>query len=251
MIASKPADPDGHVHQPAAKGAPVGVGDHQADAPAHRRRDARLKRRAEASGSRGSRITAPSGVLEASMPALAHTNPWWVSQITVAPRWRTTRRLSERIRAHSAGSLPVCSASAQRVGAGHDRRQSARCAPRPCSRPSGPPSRRRPGTTPSARARSASIPARSSPGATSGSADSGQILRGRSRPRAGWRSPGARTPRGWRRLVGGHQGGQVARRVDVESHARQRPGARGAAAAAPPGPCGAPASRGRAGAPAP
>ena len=44
------------------------------------------------SGSRGRSTRYPSGTFDASMPALAHTNPWWVSQMRVPPRRRTIRR---------------------------------------------------------------------------------------------------------------------------------------------------------------
>ena len=62
-------------------------------------------RRAEASGSTGSSTTDPSATFDWSIPALAQTKPWWVSQITVPPRRRTIRRLSARISSHSSGRL--------------------------------------------------------------------------------------------------------------------------------------------------
>ena len=57
--------------------------------------DAARSARAEPSGSTGSRTSSPSsGALEASTPALAHTKPWWVRQIS-----------TPRVGAHELGRL--------------------------------------------------------------------------------------------------------------------------------------------------
>ncbi len=58
--------------------------------PGAARRPSRM-RRAERSASRGSRVTYPSGTLERSTPALAHTKPAAVSAMTSSPRRRRTR----------------------------------------------------------------------------------------------------------------------------------------------------------------
>ena len=51
-------------------------------------------RRADASGSSGSRATVPGGVLELSTPAAASTRPCLVSTILAGPRWATSRTVS-------------------------------------------------------------------------------------------------------------------------------------------------------------
>ena len=61
--------------------------------PARARTPSRM-RRAERSGSTGSRAAQPSSTLERSTPALAHTKPWAVSVITRSPRRRSTRTVS-------------------------------------------------------------------------------------------------------------------------------------------------------------
>ena len=193
MTARKPATPIATLTRPRRKARPwVSVTTTPTRPPTAAAIGA-CRRRAEASGSVGSSTTEPSATFEESMPALAQTKPWWVSQITVPPRRRTIRRLSERISSQSAGVLPVSSASARAAGPG---RTSASTTRRPSALLTTfwATIRTSPGTTPSAPARAASIPARSSPGRTSGRADSGQSLRGRSRPRACRRSPGARRP---------------------------------------------------------
>ena len=105
----------------------------------------------------------PSGAFEESIPALAQTKPWWVSQITVPPRRRTIRALSERISSHRAGSLPVSWARA-RAGAPGRMPASSTIRPSALLTTFWATITTSPGTTPSAAARAESIPARSSPG---------------------------------------------------------------------------------------
>ena len=154
------------------------------------------------------------------MPALAQTKPWWVSQISVAPRRRTIRRLSERISSHRAGALPGLIGQRERLGPGHhvgqrddpplrlahhlvgdDQDVAGHDALAPCPR------------------RRASRPGRRR-ATTSGSADSGQILRACSRrPAARPTSRRAQASRVAHWPSAGHQCDQVGRGVDVERQA--------------------------------
>ena len=97
-----------------APGAAEAVGDRSTPTRGAARRaaiSARI-RRAEASGSSGSRQTvSASGRLELSMPALAQTKPCLVSTIRTPRSARSTSALSSRISSTSAGSLPSTAAS--------------------------------------------------------------------------------------------------------------------------------------------
>ena len=172
------------------------------------------------------------------MPALAQTKPWWVSQITVPPRRRTIRRLSERISSQSAGVLPVSSASARAAGPG---RTSASTTRRPSALLTTfwATIRTSPGTTPSAPARVGEHP-----GEVVAGPDLGE---GRQRPEPQRALPASSVPaissaRAGRqrraRPAARHQGRQVARGVDVEGqggalaehHRQAAPGGLGAVA---------------------
>ena len=65
--------------------------------PSRRPRVARI-RRADRSGSTGSRAAVPAATLERSTPALAQTKPWAVSVISSSPRRRSTRTASDSTR---------------------------------------------------------------------------------------------------------------------------------------------------------
>ena len=119
------ADRDLGLAQP--PGAAEAVGDRRP--PTRRRAAAAISarmRRAEASGSSGSRQTVSgSGRLEVSMPALAQTKPWRVSTIRTPRSARSTSRLSSRISSTRAGSLPSTAASRRASAPGIDRGEPA------------------------------------------------------------------------------------------------------------------------------
>ena len=83
-------------------------------------------RRAEASGSSGSRQTVSgSGRLELSMPALAQTKPCRVSTIRTPRSARSTSLLSSRISSTKAGSLPSAAARRRASPPGQHRGEAA------------------------------------------------------------------------------------------------------------------------------
>ena len=112
-------DAKGDVHEPAPKGPPVGIGHDHADAAADRRADGAPGSGAPTGPSPLAESTAvPAAVFEVSIPALAQTKPWCVSQMSVAPRRRTIRADSAQDQLAQRGSLPVRSASARARGVG-------------------------------------------------------------------------------------------------------------------------------------
>src|SRR4051812_24870839 len=66
--------------------------------------------RALASGSFGSSTTHPSGAFDVSTPAFAHTNPWWVRQISTPGRSATIAAVSSRMTCMCAAPLSCLSA---------------------------------------------------------------------------------------------------------------------------------------------
>src|SRR5436190_386584 len=83
-------------------------------------RAASVRRRhdADASGSRGSRVTNPRGAFDASTPALAQMNPWRVSAMMMPRSMRTIRLDSRRTTSTTAGSFPYRAAQSRARGDG-------------------------------------------------------------------------------------------------------------------------------------
>ena len=127
--------------------------------------------RALASGSRGS-VTSrrPSGALEASTPALAHTKPWCVRQISTPRSARTTLARLVEHDLDVARVLAVVARERPRALARHDVGEAPAARPRPSRRPCARPRGRR--RARASRGRRSSAP-RSSPGRISGSPGSG------------------------------------------------------------------------------
>ena len=104
-------------------------------------------RRADSSGSSGSRISSPGReALDWSTPAFAHTNPWRVSQISTPSRARSSSADSSSTTCTRRASLP-CSPAARRARSPGSIDSSRAPAPRPSTRPCARPRarRRRPG----------------------------------------------------------------------------------------------------------
>ena len=92
--AARPAQPMATSTWPLRHARPKESVIRTAGATSRRSRSPARSRRAESSGSTGSRITvSSSGALEASTPALAHTKPWWVTLMRT-PLWRAGPRRS-------------------------------------------------------------------------------------------------------------------------------------------------------------
>ena len=177
--------------------------------------------RAEASGSSGSSTSASGApALEASTPALAHTKPWRVRQISRPASARTSSAVSDRITSTWRGSLPCSAASARARSPGST---SASRTTRPSALEttlwaitSTSPARSSPAAASSA--------ARSSPGRTSGrpgqrlERDHPAATPGSRRSEQLARAQGAARARGERRA----QRREVVGRVDVEPERRDR-----------------------------
>ena len=172
-------------------------------APVSSRRRARSAR-AEASGSRGSTTTVSwSGALEVSTPALAHTKPWRVRQISTPRSARSTSAGLVEDHLHHARVLVALRRRARRRARAETRRRARPARPRPSRRPCGrsrehvPVARR----VPSARAPPRSAPRGRRPGRTSGMLRqrAGAAVGTRARPARGAGVGGA--PAGPARLV--------------------------------------------------
>ena len=225
---------DRHVGLAEPPGAAEGVGDHHGGPHAAQ---LAIRRAAPAPRRRGPRAAAPprprAAVFERSTPALAHTKPWRVSQISTPRAPRSTATASSSTACTRRGSLP-CARRSRAPLAGLDRRPASAPGPRPSTPPCGPPPARRRRRGRRARRRRAAPPGRRPAAPRAGRPSAVERQRpgsGAGSPRAGAAGPPVRTSSG---RAGAARRGSAARgRALLEQRRAARRGRRACPRRAP------------------